>query len=226
MNRILIVEDEPALANVIKDYLKNELFDVEICTEGDKAVEVFNKYRPSLLILDLMLPGMNGYEICKKVRMTSVIPILILSAKTDEFDKVMGLNLGADEYLTKPFRPKELVARVNALIRRSQVFNKNNLEVIDVGNIRIFIKEYKVEKDNVNMDLSKKEFELLLFLAKNPKQVFTREHLYERVWGLDSYGDLDTVTVTINRLRQKIEENPATPKHILTVWGVGYKFEN
>lgn len=226
MNRILIVEDEPALANVVKDYLKNELFDVEICTEGDKAIEVFNKYRPSLLILDLMLPGMNGYEICKNVRMTSVIPILILSAKTDEFDKVMGLNLGADDYLTKPFRPKELVARVNALIRRSQVFNKNNLEVIGVGNIRIFIKEYKVEKDNVNMDLSKKEFELLLFLAKNPKQVFTREHLYERVWGLDSYGDLDTVTVTINRLRQKIEENPATPKHILTVWGVGYKFEN
>lgn len=226
MNRILIVEDEPALANVVKDYLKNELFDVEICTEGDKAIEVFNKYRPSLLILDLMLPGMNGYEICKNVRMTSVIPILILSAKTDEFDKVMGLNLGADDYLTKPFRPKELVARVNALIRRSQVFNKNNLEVIDVGNIRIFIKEYKVEKNNVNMDLSKKEFELLLFLAKNPKQVFTREHLYERVWGLDSYGDLDTVTVTINRLRQKIEENPATPKHILTVWGVGYKFEN
>jgi putative DNA-binding response regulator mtrA len=226
MNRILIVEDEPALANVVKDYLKNELFDVEICTEGDKAIEVFNKYRPSLLILDLMLPGMNGYEICKNIRMTSVIPILILSAKTDEFDKVMGLNLGADDYLTKPFRPKELVARVNALIRRSQVFNKNNLEVIDVGNIRIFIKEYKVEKDNVNMDLSKKEFELLLFLAKNPKQVFTREHLYERVWGLDSYGDLDTVTVTINRLRQKIEENPATPKHILTVWGVGYKFEN
>jgi len=226
MNRILIVEDEPALANVVKDYLKNELFDIEICTEGDKAIEVFNKYRPSLLILDLMLPGMNGYEICKNVRMTSVIPILILSAKTDEFDKVMGLNLGADDYLTKPFRPKELVARVNALIRRSQVFNKDNLEVIDVGNIRIFIKEYKVEKDNVNMDLSKKEFELLLFLAKNPKQVFTREHLYERVWGLDSYGDLDTVTVTINRLRQKIEENPATPKHILTVWGVGYKFEN
>ena len=226
MNRILIVEDEPALANVVKDYLKNELFDVEICTEGDKAIEVFNKYRPSLLILDLMLPGMNGYEICKNVRMTSVIPILILSAKTDEFDKVMGLNLGADDYLTKPFRPKELVARVNALIRRSQVFNKHNLEVIDVGNIRIYIKEYKVEKDNVNMDLSKKEFELLLFLAKNPKQVFTREHLYEGVWGLDSYGDLDTVTVTINRLRQKIEENPATPKHILTVWGVGYKFEN
>ena len=226
MNRILIVEDEPALANVVKDYLKNELFDVEICTEGDKAIEVFNKYRPSLLILDLMLPGMNGYEICKNVRMTSVIPILILSAKTDEFDKVMGLNLGADDYMTKPFRPKELVARVNALIRRSQVFNKDNLEVIDVEDIRIFIKEYKVEKDNVNMDLSKKEFELLLFLAKNPKQVFTREHLYERVWGLDSYGDLDTVTVTINRLRQKIEENPATPKHILTVWGVGYKFEN
>jgi len=226
MNRILIVEDEPALANVVKDYLNNELFDVEICTEGDKAIEVFNKYRPSLLILDLMLPGMNGYEICKNVRMTSVIPILILSAKTDEFDKVMGLNLGADDYMTKPFRPKELVARVNALIRRSQVFNKDNLEVIDVEDIRIFIKEYKVEKNNVNMDLSKKEFELLLFLAKNPKQVFTREHLYEGVWGLDSFGDLDTVTVTINRLRQKIEENPATPKHILTVWGVGYKFEN
>lgn len=226
MNRILIVEDEPALANVVKDYLKNELFDVEICTEGDKAIEVFNKYRPSLLILDLMLPGMNGYEICKNVRMTSVIPILILSAKTDEFDKVMGLNLGADDYMTKPFRPKELVARVNALIRRSQVFNKDNLEVIDVEDIRIFIKEYKVEKNNINMDLSKKEFELLLFLAKNPKQVFTREHLYEGVWGLDSFGDLDTVTVTINRLRQKIEENPATPKHILTVWGVGYKFEN
>lgn len=226
MNRILIVEDEPALANVVKDYLKNELFDVEICTEGDKAIEVFNKYRPSLLILDLMLPGMNGYEICKNVRMTSVIPILILSAKTDEFDKVMGLNLGADDYMTKPFRPKELVARVNALIRRSQVFNKDNLEVIDVGDIRILIKEYKVEKNNVNIDLSKKEFELLLFLAKNPKQVFTREHLYEGVWGLDSFGDLDTVTVTINRLRQKIEENQATPKHILTVWGVGYKFEN
>ncbi|WP_048948654.1 response regulator transcription factor, partial [Enterococcus faecalis] len=195
------------------------------CTEGDKAIESFDKFKPSLVILDLMLPGMNGYEICKNIRIKSTIPILILSAKIDEFDKVKGLNLGADDYITKPFRPRELLARVNAQLRRSQVFNKENLEIIDLENIRIYTKEYKVEKDGRDLDLSRNEFELLVFLSKNPKQVFSREQLYERIWGFDSYGDLNTVTVTINRLRQKIEDNPKNPKYILTVWGVGYKFE-
>lgn len=225
MSRILIVEDELDLANIIKDYLEKELYEVEICTEGDKAIEIFDKFKPSLVILDLMLPGMNGYEICKNIRIKSTIPILILSAKIDEFDKVKGLNLGADDYITKPFRPRELLARVNAQLRRSQVFNKENLEIIDIENIRIYTKEYKVEKNGRDLDLSRNEFELLIFLSKNPRQVFSREQLYERIWGFDSYGDLNTVTVTINRLRQKIEDNPKNPKYILTVWGVGYKFE-
>lgn len=225
MSRILIVEDELDLANIIKDYLVKELYEVEICTEGDKAIEIFDKFKPSLVILDLMLPGMNGYEICQNIRIKSTIPILILSAKIDEFDKVKGLNLGADDYITKPFRPRELLARVNAQLRRSQVFNKENLEIIDIENIRIYTKEYKVEKNGRDLDLSRNEFELLVFLSKNPRQVFSREQLYDRIWGFDSYGDLNTVTVTINRLRQKIEDNPKNPKYILTVWGVGYKFE-
>lgn len=225
MSRILIVEDELDLANIIKDYLEKELYEVEICTEGDKAIEIFDKFKPSLVILDLMLPGMNGYEICQNIRIKSTIPILILSAKIDEFDKVKGLNLGADDYITKPFRPRELLARVNAQLRRSQVFNKENLEIIDIENIRIYTKEYKVEKNGRDLDLSRNEFELLVFLSKNPRQVFSREQLYDRIWGFDSYGDLNTVTVTINRLRQKIEDNPKNPKYILTVWGVGYKFE-
>ena len=225
MNRILIVEDELDLANIIKDYLEKELYEVEICTEGDEAIEIFDKFKPSLVILDLMLPGMNGYEICQNIRIKSTIPILILSAKIDEFDKVKGLNLGADDYITKPFRPRELLARVNAQLRRSQVFNKENLEIIEIENIRIYTKEYKVEKNGRDLDLSRNEFELLMFLSKNPRQVFSREQLYDRIWGFDSYGDLNTVTVTINRLRQKIEDNPKNPKYILTVWGVGYKFE-
>ena len=225
MSRILIVEDELDLANIIKDYLEKELYEVEICSQGDKAIEIFDKFKPSLVILDLMLPGMNGYEICQNIRIKSTIPILILSAKIDEFDKVKGLNLGADDYITKPFRPRELLARVNAQLRRSQVFNKENLEIIEIENIRIYTKEYKVEKDGRDLDLSRNEFELLIFLSKNPRQVFSREQLYERIWGFDSYGDLNTVTVTINRLRQKIEDNPKNPKYILTVWGVGYKFE-
>ena len=225
MSRILIVEDELDLANIIKDYLEKELYEVEICSQGDEAIEIFDKFKPSLVILDLMLPGMNGYEICKNIRIKSTIPILILSAKIDEFDKVKGLNLGADDYITKPFRPRELLARVNAQLRRSQVFNKDNLEIIDIENIRVYTKEYKVEKNGRDLDLSRNEFELLVFLSKNPKQVFSREQLYERIWGFDSYGDLNTVTVTINRLRQKIEDNPKNPKYILTVWGVGYKFE-
>lgn len=225
MNRILIVEDELDLANIIKDYLEKELYEVEICSQGDEAIEIFDKFKPSLVILDLMLPGMNGYEICQNIRIKSTIPILILSAKIDEFDKVKGLDLGADDYITKPFRPRELLARVNAQLRRSQVFNKENLEIIEIENIRIYTKEYKVEKDGRDLDLSRNEFELLIFLSKNPRQVFSREQLYERIWGFDSYGDLNTVTVTINRLRQKIEDNPKNPKYILTVWGVGYKFE-
>ena len=225
MSRILIVEDELDLANIIKDYLEKELYEVEICTEGDKAIEIFDKFKPSLVILDLMLPGMNGYEICQNIRIKSTIPILILSAKIDEFDKVKGLDLGADDYITKPFRPRELLARVNAKLRRSQFFNKENLEIIEIENIRIYTKEYKVEKDGRDLDLSRNEFELLIFLSKNPRQVFSREQLYDRIWGFDSYGDLNTVTVTINRLRQKIEDNPKNPKYILTVWGVGYKFE-
>ena len=225
MRKILIVEDELDLANIIKDYLEKELYEVEICTEGEKALEVFNAFKPSLVILDLMLPGVNGYEICKKIRINATIPILILSAKSDEIDKVMGLNLGADDYMAKPFRPRELLARVNAQLRRSQVFNKEKLEIMDIENIRIYTKEYKVEKDGQELDLSKHEFELLVFLSKNPRQVFSREQLYERIWGFDSYGDLNTVTVTINRLRQKIEDNPKNPMYILTVWGVGYKFE-
>lgn len=225
MSRILIVEDELDLANIIKDYLEKELYEVEICTEGDKAIEIFDKFKPSLVILDLMLPGMNGYEICQNIRKKSTIPILILSAKIDELDKVKGLNLGADDYITKPFRPRELLARVNAQLRRSQVFNKEILEIIDIENIRIYTKEYKVEKNGRDLDLSRNEFELLVFLSENPRQVFSREQLYDRIWGFDSFGDLNTVTVTINRLRQKIEDNPKNPKYILTVWGVGYKFE-
>ena len=222
---IYVVEDDKAIRNLVLYALKEKNYQVRGFEDGLNVVESLKNENVDLLILDIMLPEKDGIEILKEVREFSDIPVIMLTAKNDEYDKVLGLESGADDYITKPFRPKELLARVNAQLRRSQVFNKENLEIIEIENIRIYTKEYKVEKDGRELDLSRNEFELLIFLSKNPRQVFSREQLYDRIWGFDSYGDLNTVTVTINRLRQKIEDNPKNPKYILTVWGVGYKFE-
>lgn len=224
MNKILVIEDELDIANIIFDYLAKEQFEVKICQDGSQAMNIFHGFNPDLVILDLMLPGMDGYEICRKIREISNIPIMILSAKVEEFDKIMGLKLGADDYVTKPFRMRELLARVQAMLRRSQIFNKDLSNPISFNELKIYPSEHRVEKNGTVIDLSPREFDVLIYLASNPGQVFTRDQLYNQIWGLEAIGDTSTVTVTVNRLRQKLESDLNHPEYIQTVWGVGYKF--
>ena len=224
MNKILVIEDELDIANIILDYLVKERFEVKICQDGGLAMDIFHAFNPDLVILDLMLPGMDGYEICRKIREVSNIPIIILSAKVEEFDKIMGLKLGADDYVTKPFRMRELLARVQAMLRRSQIFNKDLSNPISFKELEIYPSEHRVEKNGTVIDLSPREFDVLIYLASNPGQVFTRDQLYNQIWGLEALGDTSTITVTVNRLRQKLESDLNHPEYIQTVWGVGYKF--
>ncbi|MSS77129.1 response regulator transcription factor [Anaerococcus sp. AGMB00486] len=224
MNKILVIEDELDIANIILDYLVKERFEVKICQDGSLAMDIFHVFNPDLVILDLMLPGMDGYEICRKIREVSNIPIIILSAKVEEFDKIMGLKLGADDYVTKPFRMRELLARVQAMLRRSQIFNKGLSNPISFKELKIYPSEHRVEKNGTVIDLSPREFDVLIYLASNPGQVFTRDQLYNQIWGLEALGDISTITVTVNRLRQKLESDLNHPEYIQTVWGVGYKF--
>lgn len=224
MNKILVIEDELDIANIILDYLVKERFEVKICQDGSLAMDIFHAFNPDLVILDLMLPGMDGYEICRKIREVSNIPIIILSAKVEELDKIMGLKLGADDYVTKPFRMRELLARVQAILRRSQIFNKDLSNPISFKELKIYPSEHRVEKKGTVIDLSPREFDVLIYLASNPGQVFTRDQLYNQIWGLEALGDTSTITVTVNRLRQKLESDLNHPEYIQTVWGVGYKF--
>ncbi|UFJ39417.1 response regulator transcription factor [Brevibacillus humidisoli] len=227
MKRILIIEDEQVIVEVQKDYLEASGFAVEIATSGDIGLQKALEQEYDLIILDLMLPKTDGYEICKKVRQVKNIPILMISAKKEDIDKIHGLGLGADDYITKPFSVGELVARVKAhLARYDRLTSDNRMkqrDEIHLRGLRIDKLSRKVFVNETEVLLTSKEYDLLLFLATHPNRVFSKDELFERIWGWDSLGDNATVTVYISKLREKIEANPSKPQYIETIWGVGYR---
>lgn len=228
MSRILIIEDEEAIADLEKDYLELSDFEVEIEHTGDGGLQKALKEDFDLIILDLMLPGMDGFEVCKKIREEKNIPILMVSAKKDDIDKIRGLGLGADDYMTKPFSPSELVARVKAHMARYDRLvgstQKTN-DIVEIRGIRIDKTARRVYVDGEEKTFTTKEFDLLTFLAENPNHVFTKEELFREIWDMDSIGDIATVTVHIKKIREKIEFDTAKPQYIETIWGVGYRFK-
>ncbi|HEY8910151.1 MAG TPA: response regulator transcription factor [Desulfosporosinus sp.] len=228
--KILIIEDDSSIAELQKDYLEVADFDVRVCTNGIDGLKVIKENDVDLLILDIMLPGMDGLEILRSMKEDKDIPVLLVSAKKEEIDKIKGLSLGADDYITKPFSPGELVARVKAHLENYERLKRRFSEGVRKGNT-LTIRGLKIEKDShrvfvlgQEVSLAQKEFGLLLYLVQNPNRVFGREELFERVWGLDALGDSATVTVHIGRVREKIESDPSNPQYVETVWGAGYRF--
>jgi DNA-binding response OmpR family regulator len=220
--RILVVDDEPHVLDVVGRYLRHEGFDTLLATDGDQALAMADD--ADLVVLDLMLPNVDGLEVCRRLRERRNIPIIMLSAKAEETDKLVGLGVGADDYVVKPFSPRELVARVQAVLRRSAQHLPTD-DVIRVGDLRINTKTRSAERRGEVLNLTAREFDLLTFLAKSPGQVFSREQILDNVWDFHFGGDLSTVTVHVRRLREKVEPNPVRPQYIKTVWGVGYKLE-
>ena len=228
MNRILIVEDEVAIADLEKDYLELSGFQVEIASDGETGLQKALEEDFNLLILDLMLPGVDGFEICKQVRAVKNMPIIMVSAKKDDIDKIRGLGLGADDYMTKPFSPSELVARVKAHLTRYERLVSSNVKensMIEIRGIKIDKTARRVWINGEERSFTSKEFDLLTFLAENPNHVYTKEELFKEIWDMDSIGDIATVTVHIKKIREKIEFNSAKPQYIETIWGVGYRFK-
>lgn len=224
--RILIVDDEPQVLEVLKLYLSRDGFRVTTVGDGQSALTAFETHTPDLVVLDLMLPKVDGFQVFKELRGKSAVPIIMLTARGDELDRVLGLELGADDYIVKPFSPREVVARVKNVLRRvSQPAPDSGEQALTYGDLRIDPRTHLVETNQHEVELTSKEFDLLYFLAKHPGQVFTRAQLLDKVWGYEFYGDASTVTVHIRRLREKIEPDPAQPRYLSTVWGVGYKFE-
>ncbi|MCI6919433.1 MAG: response regulator transcription factor [Lachnospiraceae bacterium] len=228
MSKILIIEDEEAIADLEKDYLELSGFEVKICNTGDEGLQTALREEFDLIVLDLMLPGLDGFEVCKKVREEKNIPIIMVSAKKEDIDKIRGLGMGADDYMTKPFSPSELVARVKAHLARYDRLvgssNKNN-DVIEIRGIRIDKTARRVMVDGEEKAFTGKEFDLLTFLAEHPNHVYTKEELFREIWDMDSIGDIATVTVHIKKIREKIEFDSAKPQYIETIWGVGYRFK-
>ena len=228
MSRILIVEDEESIAELEKDYLELSGFEVEIETDGEAGQKRALEEDFNLYILDLMLPGADGFEICKKIREKKNAPIIIVSAKKDDIDKIHGLGLGADDYMTKPFSPSELVARVKAHLERYSRLTesaKQENEIVEIRGIRIDKTARRVWVNGEEKSFTNKEFDLLTFLAEHPNHVYTKEELFRQIWNMDSVGDIATVTVHIKKIREKIEYNTAKPQYIETIWGVGYRFK-
>lgn len=232
--KILIVDDDNNIAELISLYLTKECYECMIVNDGEEALRACSSFQPNLLLLDLMLPGMDGYQVCREIRQHSSVPIIMLSAKGEIFDKVLGLELGADDYIIKPFDAKELVARVKAVLRRFQAAasqtaaqtaaaSQTTGKYVEYPDLIINLTNYSVLYQGQNIDMPPKELELLYFLASSPNQVFTREQLLDHIWGYEYIGDTRTVDVHIKRLREKIKDHPAWS--ISTVWGIGYKFE-
>ena len=224
--KILIVDDDNNIAELISLYLTKECFETKIVNDGEQALREFDSFHPDLLLLDLMLPGIDGYQVCRELRHTSDVPIIMLSAKGETFDKVLGLELGADDYIIKPFDAKELVARVRAVLRRFKVRQPSapsGEKSVSYPDLTINLTNYSGTYMGKQVDMPPKELELLYFLASSPNQVFTREQLLDHIWGYEYIGDTRTVDVHIKRLREKIKDNPSWS--IATVWGIGYKFE-
>lgn len=228
MKRILIIEDEVKIAELERDYLEMEGFEVTIVATGDEGLAIAKDEDFDLLILDLMLPGIDGFNICRELRKDKDISIIMVSAKNESIDKIRGLGLGADDYMTKPFNPQELVARVKTHLRRyDQLTSPRELRAseISIGRLRIEVEARRVYVKGKEVTFTTKEFDTLLLLAENPNIVFEKSLIFERIWGLDSLGDLATVAVHIRRIREKIEVDPANPEYIETVWGAGYRFK-
>ena len=224
MSKILIVEDEEAIADLEKDYLELSDFEVTIENRGDTGLQTALSGEFDLVILDLMLPGMDGFEVCRHIREKKDLPVLMVSAKKDDIDKIRGLGLGADDYITKPFNVMEIKARVNAILRRIEK-SRNIIAQKQLADITINFLSRKVTKNAQEITLTSKEFDLLYLLIDNPNKVFSREELLEKVWKYEHFGDLRTVDVHVRKLREKIEENSSNPVHIMTKWGEGYYFD-
>lgn len=222
-NTILLMDDDENICKVIKLYLEKEGMNVLIAHDGAEGLEKFQKETPNLVLLDIMMPGMDGIEVIKQIRKDSQVPVIMLTAKGDTFDKVLALELGADDYIVKPFEPKEMMARIKAVIRRTGTTVDEPANTLKYPNLEISISEYTVEFCGKKLELPPKELELLYFLASHPNKVFTREQLLQKVWEFDFYGDSRTIDVHIKRLREKLGDDQIW--HIKTVWGVGYKFE-
>ncbi len=228
MSKILIIEDEEAIADLEKDYLELSGFEVEIEDRGDTGLTRALSEEFDLIILDLMLPGVDGFEICRSIREEKNIPVIMVSAKKDDIDKIRGLGLGADDYMTKPFSPSELVARVKAHLARYERLVGSGIqenEIIEIRGIKIDKTARRVWVNGEEKQFTSKEFDLLTFLAQNPNHVFTKEELFSKIWDMESIGDIATVTVHIKKIREKIEFNTAKPQYIETIWGVGYRFK-
>ena len=225
--KILIVDDDANIAELISLYLTKECYDTRMVQDGEEALAVYEQYQPNLILLDLMLPGIDGYQVCREIRAKSNLPIIMLSAKGEIFDKVLGLELGADDYIMKPFDSKELVARVKAVLRRYQPSKPEpaapNIKCVEYPDLVINQTNYSVLYYGKSVDMPPKELELLYFLASSPNQVFTREQLLDHIWGYEYIGDTRTVDVHVKRLREKIKDHPSW--RLATVWGIGYKFE-
>jgi DNA-binding response OmpR family regulator len=220
---ILVVDDEPNIIELARLYLEKEGFRVAEASGGEEAMRLFEEVRPALIVLDIMIPEPDGWEVCRRIRSRSQLPIIMLTAREDEVDKVVGLELGADDYLTKPFSPRELVARVKAVLRRALPASESQ-EVLHVDDLVIDASRRKVIQGEKDIDLTPREFDLLYTLALNRGIVMSRERLLERVWGYDYYGDTRTVDVHIRHMREKLGEDSSQPRYVETVWGVGYKF--
>ncbi|MCL2337141.1 MAG: response regulator transcription factor [Firmicutes bacterium] len=229
MKKILIIEDDPQIAMIERDYLTVNDFDVQVAKTGDEGIKFALAEHYDLILLDLMLPGKDGFTVCRTLRETLDIPILMVTARQEDIDIIKGLGLGADDYIVKPFSPNVLIAHVKAHLaqyERLKQFGNRVARDITVGNIRIQTTSRRVFVNAQEVEIKKKEYELLLYLVTNMDTVFSKETLYEKIWGFDALGDNATVAVHINRLREKLEDDPAKPKHIQTVWGAGYRFVN
>jgi DNA-binding response OmpR family regulator len=224
MSTVLVVDDEPIVRDVVVRYLEHEGFETLTAADGDAARALIEEREPALVVLDVMLPGTDGLSLCRWIRERSAIPVILLTARGEEADRIVGLDLGADDYVTKPFSPRELSARVRAVLRRGSPTGATR-ETIRFGDVELDASSRQTAKDGADVQLTTREFDLLWFLASHPRQVFSRDQLMDRVWGYTAAVETGTVTVHMRRLREKIELDPTTPRHLVTVWGVGYRLD-
>jgi DNA-binding response OmpR family regulator len=223
MSTILVVDDEPIVRDVVVRYLRRDGYETREAATGDEARQILETTHPQLVVLDVMLPGTDGLELCRWIRSRSDLPVIMLTARGEEADRIVGLELGADDYVTKPFSPRELAVRVRNVLRRTHIQTRDQ-EVVTFGDIRVDAASREVRKADVPMRLTMREFDLLWFLVSHPRRVFTRDQLMDRVWGYTTAVDTGTVTVHIRRLREKVEDDPSRPCYLETVWGIGYRF--
>ncbi|HHZ02286.1 MAG TPA: response regulator transcription factor [Tissierellia bacterium] len=221
---MLIADDNKQITSILKEYAKNEGYEVKIAYDGKETLELFNKYNPDVVLLDVMMPKIDGFEVCREIRKISNVPVIMITARGEDFERIMGLDIGADDYIVKPFSPAEVMARVRAVMRRIMSDNTSN-KIFKYDNLTINMESYVVTIDNKNVDLTKKELEILWTLASNRNKVFTRDNLLNSIWGYDYYGDSRTVDSHIKRLRSKLDNFNHENWEIKTIWGVGYKFE-